>query len=148
MPVDKSAGMWKSLFIALASFVIIRDVSQRIRKNGDMKGVLDELRTRWSYFDFEDALEEAAQIYALQLNPEELQYVREQDVERDFDKLKKDHDYLAQQVAAVEAGGFEAEKVFAERKFRIEPEMTEKYLNAWLIEQKARLELTQKKMDA
>jgi hypothetical protein len=140
--------MWKSPFFALASFVIIREVSQRMRKNDAyMKAMLDELRTRWSYLDFADALEEAAQIYALQLNPEQLQQVREQDVERDFETLKKDYDYLAQQVAAVEAGGFEAEKVFAKRRFHIEPEMTEKYLNAWLIEQRARLELTQRKMD-
>jgi hypothetical protein len=75
-----------------------------------------------------------------------LQEAREQDVAQDFDKLKQNYDYLAKQLAAVENGKFKAEKTIAEYMFHIEPKVTGKYLSLWLIEQRLRLELTQRKM--
>jgi hypothetical protein len=139
-------GMWKSLLCALASFVIIREIIQQIRKRDAYMKALDEFQTRWkSYVDLRHALEEGAQIYALQPNSEQLQEAREQDVAQDFDKLKQNYDHLAKQLAAVENGEFKAEKAIAEYMFDIEPEMTEKYLSLWLTEQRIRLELTQRK---
>src|SRR5687767_5748400 len=97
--------MWKSLFFALGCFVIIREISRQIRKRHAYMKALDEFHTRWkSYLDLRHALEEGAQIYALEPNSEQLQEAREQDVAQDFDKLKRNYDYLAKQLAAVENG--------------------------------------------